>query len=141
MKTIDEKNWEWLGYPGHLIVSDRCVFHLTTVVGDCLISTVGDYRPGYKDTFRNSDIEPPNSESVMIGYDRYFETYVFYVGPEGDRNYCTCGCGEPEPKSWSELEGIGSNCAKDARENHMQACHKAARYEYDEAAEVAKGGE
>jgi hypothetical protein len=39
------EGWEWFGNAAHLIVSRDCRFHLATLVGPWLISTVGEYFP------------------------------------------------------------------------------------------------
>lgn len=40
-----EADWKWYGHPAHLIVGDKCRFHLATLVGPFMISTVGEYWP------------------------------------------------------------------------------------------------
>jgi len=38
---IPESKWKWFGDAGHFICSQWCQFHLCTLVGKYLISTVG----------------------------------------------------------------------------------------------------
>jgi hypothetical protein len=105
------EQWIWQGYPSHLCVSDKCLFHLSTVVGTYIISTIGDYRP-------NGHTKPPET----IGYERLFETYVFTAG-----NSCECGCGSTLPKQLDEIDALPANTAPDAQRNHMTLCYKYAK--------------
>jgi hypothetical protein len=112
------KDWKWFGHAGHLIISARCQFHLTTQVGDYLISTVGDFHP---DPLSN----PQKIDTV--GVDRLYETMVFKID-----GYCDCGCGLPHPDTYAEIDFEGYNTPKKANEGHLNFCKK-----YDE---VIKNG-
>jgi len=109
---IPEKDWRWQGHAGHFICSPRCLFHLNTLVGNYIISTVGDYRP---------DMEK-SEKAEEIGCNRLFETYVF----EGHHS-CGCGCEARIPTEWCEIDSYCSNTAKKAREGHMEMCYKYAK--------------
>lgn len=113
---IAREDWHWCGYPGHFIGSDSCRFRMTTEIGGVLVSTVGDY---------HSPRDDP--EMHTIGYQRFFETYVFELTAEslGD-----CGCHE-----WTggEIDSEGYQEAGDARNGHMAMCEKWAALDGDPA--------
>lgn len=106
------ETWQWFGNAGHLCVASDCLFHLTTKVGDYLISTVGDWRPYYCGV----RVEEPEE----VGRDRLYETMVFKAG-----KLCDCGCGLPMI-SGSELLCIPSNTAGEANRAHLETCRKIA---------------
>jgi hypothetical protein len=111
---IPASRWEWFGHAGQLCVGHRCLFHLCTRVGKHLISTVGDYYPEWTNGKRYT---------IGAGDDSFFETYVFKV-LKGDG--CTdkeCGCGMPAV-DWSEIEGIRTGTAGDAKKQHAKMCKK-----------------
>ena len=64
---VPASEWQWLGMPGHLIVSSRCCFHLHTIIGDYRVSTIGCYHPK---GCGEGKIE-------AIGADHLYETMVF----------------------------------------------------------------
>lgn len=109
------------GNAGHFICGNMCRFHLTTQIGDVLISTVGEYFP--------RDDTPKAKE---IGYGRLFETMVFRVGGE-----CPCGCGLPN-HTGSERDFSGYNTAKDANDGHEAMCVKYASGTLAPAEEVSE---
>jgi hypothetical protein len=80
------------------------VFHLCNIIGDYIISTVGDWQP--------------YDEPKPIGYDRLFETMVFKVD-----GYCDCGCGQPMHNG-REVDFAGYNDPKAATAGHMELCEK-----------------
>lgn len=97
--------WYWGGYAGHFIGGGKCRFHLSTIVGSYLISTVGDYR-----TNRSEQQE-------TIGADRLYETMVFRCdGLDGDLN--------PQLTDLQELELVGYNDSCDAERGHYDMCEK-----------------
>lgn len=103
---IDKSEWKWYGYPGHFIGSARCVYHLSTKVGDYLISTVGDYRPNgpYK-----------AAETLRWSEDSYFETMVFEVDGETEAG---------DPNVVSEVEGFYWSKSIIAENKHYEICQK-----------------
>ncbi len=114
---IPESEWEWFGSAAHLIVGNDCRFHLATVIGDHLVSTVGEYLP-------NSAAR----EFQEIGFGRKYETMVFRV--TDDR--CTaddCACGLPVVADWSGLDMDGYNVRGDAQRGHYAMCRKYAARE------------
>jgi hypothetical protein len=56
----------YFGTAGHLLVADRCRFHLHTHVGPWCVSTVGEWY-----------VKPTDSQPEEIGYKRLYETMVF----------------------------------------------------------------
>lgn len=63
---IPVEEWKYRGLKGHFINAERCRFGLCTDIGSYRISTVGAYYP--------TDSTP---HMDMIGWQRYYETYVF----------------------------------------------------------------
>lgn len=96
---------EWFGHAGHFIAARRCNFHLTTRVGDYLVSTVGDWR-----------LDDGSKEPTEIGYGRLYETMVFRAGKPCDAEGCHCGLPEI---SGRELDIAGYNTGREARDGHM----------------------
>jgi hypothetical protein len=94
---ISQSEWKWFGYPLHYCLGYRCIFHLGTVVGDYLISTVGKQQP------RDYNGDPMTCEA--LGYDSdgpvYFETTVWRWSYRKD---CLC----PEMEQFSGGEYIGA---------------------------------
>jgi len=101
-----EKDWKWYGYAGHLIVSARCAYHLTTRIGDYLISTVGDFRP-------DGDERAP----IGAGPDAFFETYVFDCLGEDKE-------GNPILKEFCEIDGQRYAESLLAEKGHYRYCRK-----------------
>lgn len=106
----DSREWVWMPHAAHLIVSDRCRFHLATYVpSGYLISTVGEYKPagsGEDDAFET------------VGCDRLYETMVFPATPS--EHVC---CPWTAAK-WTELECTGYNDPGAAAKGHVAACEK-----------------
>lgn len=104
---IDPKDWKWFGYPLHFICADDCHFHLGTLVGGYVISTVGDMRK------EGQDAQP-------IGLDRLYETMVFRHNGQHD----DCGCPQIDP---TELDAGSYNDHDSADIGHYQMCLKWAK--------------
>ncbi len=103
------KKWKHYGHACHLIVGNKCLFHLSTVVvhdgKEMLISTVGDYYPfGAKG----------ERETLGANKDSFFETIVFEVD-----GYMDCGCPQ---HSGEGLKYRTYSNAKDATEGHFSMC-------------------
>ena len=128
--------WEWFGCPAHLIVSNDCRFHLATLVGKYIVSTVGEWLPDseVREIFaetkgitlqgRGDDRRADYMKRVgykEIGLDRLYETMVFEAG---DRCAAPeCNCGVPNI-SGSEVDFDAYNLAGDATRGHMAMCKK-----------------
>ncbi len=107
-RNIEVSEYVWYGFAGHLIVADSCRFHLSTAVGDVLVSTVGAYKqPGSSNAWTD------------VGYNRKFETMVF---PLGDPCRCGESCGQRDVASWSDIDFAGCNTPADAMAQHMAMC-------------------
>lgn len=137
-KRISAKDWQWYGNAGHFICSDWCRFHLLTIVGDYLVSTVGEYIPdapvreimaesrgvtlvGMGDDRRADYMKKIGFEEV--GFRRTYETMVFKLGNE----HCTeadCGCNMPMVGDWQEQDFDGYNSRGEATAGHYALCHK-----------------
>lgn len=115
--TIPESEWEWFGLAGHFICADRCQFHMTTKVGNVLVSTIGQYYQNRED-----------KEMTAIGCDRFFETMVFTAGERCKID--TCQCNMPTI-DWDApgFEGAfeGYQTAGEATKGHMRMCHEWAK--------------
>lgn len=148
---IPESEWEWFGLSGHLIVSMDCRFHMCTLIGDVLVSTVGMYLPdsqvreglarsrgieleGRGDA-RRYDWLRKNNGYEEIGVDRKFETMAFMAGPRCE--VPGCNCGQPSIAIATELFAEGYNDPRAAREGHMRACRLAAEGKISDAAAEA----
>ncbi len=110
---IPRAKWIWQGSPGHFIAAESCGFHLCTVIGGYLVSTVGDYRP-----------MGPYTKLDTIGCDRFFETMVFRASrciAEG------CTCGEYRQHSGASLDFAPANTRAEAHAAHMAMCTKWAK--------------
>ena len=117
MKKADVKkdDWEWFGYAGHFICSSDCLFHMSTRVGGkYLVSTAGDLRPYQKGGRAKTEPLGGNDDDL-------FETMVFK-----STGIKSCGCC-PAVDDYSELDGVRSATANEARETHMGLCRKYAK--------------
>lgn len=125
---IPQDQWQWFGNAGHLIVGQWCRFHLTTKVGNWLVSTVGEYvhpMHGMGSEQKEADWLKKNPLGQDIGCGRKFETMVFAAG-----ELCDCGCGLPSI-SGSEVDSGCYNDRKSATEGHMALCLKFANHTAD----------
>ncbi len=93
-------DWRWFGRAGHLIVADRCRFHLHTHVGPVCVSTVGEYFP------------LPDGPMDEIGVDRLYETMVFRLGDDD------------APSSWESIDFGGYNDLRGAEAGHLAMCRR-----------------
>ena len=137
---IPIKDWKWFGNAGHFICASDCRFHLCTLIGNTLVSTVGQYFPdsnvreilvksrgfalnGQGDARRADYMKKIGYED--IGYKWKFETIAFKTS----KKTCAakdCGCGLPEiiPR---EIEMDTYNTAGEATKGHMRICMKIAK--------------
>ena len=134
------EDWKWFGSAGHFICAQWCRFHLCTLVGSYLISTVGEYVPdetvreihcevrGIKLEGRGDARLADYMKKVgfqEIGYKRTYETMVFHAGEPCRAEGCNCGL--PRLADACEIECLGANDAGTATANHLSMCH-----EYDQ---------
>lgn len=100
------ESWKWYGYAGHLVVSNRCIYHLNTRVGKYLVSTVGAYYPDHSD----------GMEPIGLSKDDLFETCVFTY--HGEIN------GQTFTKTYDEIEGRRYPTSQAAELGHYKMCWK-----------------
>lgn len=138
MSTEPTGNAEkWFGSPGHFICSFDCRFHMCTLVGDYLVSTVGQLFPDstVREILAKSrgvelkGIGDARKADYMakigfdeIGYGRKYETMVFKAGKPCDAK--GCGCGLPALADGVELDSAIANDAKTATANHYELLRK-----------------
>jgi len=103
---IDPRDWKWCGFPGHFIAARWCRFHLTTRVGDFIISTVGDYRPCYGGH---------EQDTLGADPDDLYETMVSPVASEGE---CPVGAA----KTWEPELQERFATSEAAEQRHMELC-------------------
>jgi hypothetical protein len=148
--VIPQEDWKWFGNAGHFICGMDCRFHLCTLIGDILVSTVGEYLPdsgswdiyaeqkgvtlkGRGDARRADFLNRVGY--VTIGLERLYETMAFRVSG----GTCECGCGLPNITG-SEIAFDGYNDAGAATKGHHAICLLASNgrieeTEYDTAQE------
>lgn len=132
--AIPSSDWKWYGKSGHFICGEDCRFHLCTLVGEFLVSTVGEYLPdsSVRDILASSRGTPLEGKGDNrradwmrkfgyedIGYDCKYETMVFRAGPA-----CKCGCEQPTLASGHDLDFTAYNKAGDAARGHYAMCEK-----------------
>ena len=119
--------WRWFGHSGHFICGMWCRFHLMTLVGDYIVSTVGEFvHPRHSAGSEQTEAEwwKKNMPGEDIGAGRKYETMVFLAGEPCNAEGCSCGL----PRiSGAELDFGGYNTAGDATQGHMGLCKKWAR--------------
>jgi len=119
------ETWEWYGKPGHFIAGPHCRFHMATVVGPWLVSTVGEYVPP-RHVAGGDDVEfkwlKENWPGEDIGSGRKYETMVFRVDRGKRCEDESCGCGMPMVADWMEKDFSGYNNAGDATRGHILTC-------------------
>jgi len=134
---IPEAEWKWFGNAGHFVCGNWCRFHLCTLVGNRLVSTVGQYYPDSQvreilAKSRNVELSGKGDARDAdymkkigyeeIGYHRMFETMVFDTTGE----VCTdieCACGLPKIIP-TDIDFDAYNTAGDAAAGHMAMCKK-----------------
>lgn len=124
MTMVPHSEWEWYGLPGHFICGQWCRFHLCTLVGHYVVSSVGEYiHPRHSGGSERAEAEwmKDNWPGEYIGRNRKYETMVFHAA--GRCNEPDCMCGQPDIDP-AEVECRGCNTRKEATENHMAMCHK-----------------
>lgn len=110
-KEIDISKWKWQGTPGHFCCSDDCHFHLSTVIGDVLVSTVGLYYPR---------TGPRASKLRTIG-EGHYETLVFNYDPvSGRTDYSEIDSDSLLITDTSHVDEWN----KDAERMHLEMCQK-----------------
>lgn len=120
--STQQSEWRWFGNAGHYVCGRWCRFHLTTQVGQYLVSTIGEYvHPRHSKGSEQAEAAWLNKNwpGEDIGSGRKYETMVFLAGKPCDAP--ECGCGLPQIDG-NCLDFAGYNNAKDATEGHMKMC-------------------
>ena len=118
---IPIEEWKWLPHPQHLCVAHECQFRLGTIVGNVVVSTVGEYRlpeKVKKELIVAGSQRAKSKDWYEIGCDRKYETMVFPV--DGGKRECEV-C--PNIKI-EEMDMEGYNDAHAALKGHMATCYK-----------------
>jgi len=119
------ESWEWFGRPAHFICAQWCRFHMATLVGPWVVSTVGAYvhpRHGKGNERSESEWLAENYPGEEIGHGRKFETMVF----RADGSRCDaegCGCELPGIDG-HELDCNGYMTDGEATRGHTAMCRK-----------------
>lgn len=133
--------WKWFGSAGHLIVASHCRFHLCTLVGKYLVSTVGEYWPErgsreiHADIYDKAWLEANRHRKgddfdaaymkrfgfEEIGHGRKYETMVFRAGAPCTSPDCRCGIPTHDGQ---DLDFCAYNNANEATKGHMRLCKK-----------------
>lgn len=119
--------WEWFGRPGHFICARWCRFHLTTLVGPWLVSTVGAFvHPRHSQGSEQKEAQwlAKNWPGEDIGVGRKFETMVFRAGEPCAENDCHCELPRIDGR---ELEAKGYQTFAEAQRGHVAMCERWAR--------------
>lgn len=108
----EEKELIQHGYAGHFMMCRDCQFHLTTEVGDFVVSTIGDYCP---------DGELTNRVEIIKGYN--FQTKVFQFMGYSCSDICLYVTRTPLNLNYSNaIETKNYNTAGEAQEGHRKLC-------------------
>jgi len=129
-------DWRWFGHPGHFCCGSDCRFHLTTLAGHYMVSTVGEYVPdsNVRDILarcRNIELEGQGDERLAswmrqsgfeeLGHNRIYETMVFPAGKPCHTRQC--GCGLPEIL-FPDVDMAGYQTPAAATLGHYALCEK-----------------
>lgn len=134
---MKKEKWIWLPHSAHLIVGDKCQFHLATYVGKYIVSTIGEYwaeqevrrihakihnEKWYEenkelkgDYFDNAYMKEFGYEEIGCG--RIYETMVF----KAKKSKFRC-C--PFVIQSGEVDFKGYNNPKEAFNGHYKMCLK-----------------
>jgi len=113
---IERDKWEWFGMAGHYVCRHQCQFHLCTVIGDYMISSVG------------ARVETQKSRDwVDIGSERKFETMVFKLNNQERCAAEGCLCEMPIDWDGNQLETRCCNTPGECQKHHMELCLKYAQ--------------
>lgn len=131
--SIPKDQWQWFGNAGHFICGQWCRFHLVTLVGKYVVSTVGEYvHPRHGKGSERAEMEwlAANFPGEDIGCGRKFETMVFHAGPPCNADGCNCGMPTLSPAT--EIDSAAYNDRGAANRGHLELCEKWASRELQE---------
>lgn len=111
---ISKSDWVWLPHAAHFCGANECNFKMATIVGDFIVSTIGEYYPLHM-------ILSGINKMQEIGANRLYETMVFIkkIMPKGA--HCDCCKFTIHP---SEVDFIDYSNGSDAMNGHMNSCYK-----------------
>lgn len=135
---MEKSKWIWMPHSGHLIIGDKCQFHLNTYVGKYLVSTVGEWWPERISREIHAEIYDKEwlikNRSLIgdefdfeyrkrfgfeeIGAGRKYETMVFNA--EKSNNLCC----PYKASDWISIDCDGYNTAGEAYHGHSKLCLK-----------------
>ena len=102
-RDIPASEWLWSGYAAHLTVSDCCLWHMTTRVGNFIVSSVGHFRP-----------TPESAMEPLANWkDGFYEVNVFNAPEKGW-----------EIEDFEEIFSGRYKTESEATEAHMAACRR-----------------
>ena len=129
-----------MGHAGHLIVSDKCRFHLATYVGKYVVSTVGEYWPEREireihaqvhdlkwleknkhllgDYFDSAYFKRFGFQCLGAGDESIYETMVFKAKRSKDK------CCPYVQISGRDVEMKRYATAEEAHKGHLKMCEK-----------------
>lgn len=133
IKAAPKDKWIWMPHPAHFICARDCRFHLSTVVGKFIVSTLGEYLPdapvreilatsrgvhleGRGDARRSDYMKKIGYET--IGYECLYETMVFKAVKSNNK------CCPYRQDSGESLDFAGYNDEGEAYKGHLAMCRK-----------------
>jgi hypothetical protein len=92
---MNKSEWIWMPHPGHLIVANKCQFHLATYLpSGYLVSTVGEYWPERSVREIHAEVHDPkwhaeNNHLRGYNYDYAYRKRFGFEDIGADRKYET----------------------------------------------------
>lgn len=138
---MKKENWIWMPHAAHLIVGDKCQFHLATYVGKYIVSTVGEYWPERGVREIHAQVHDPKwldeNKHLMgdyfdsaymkrfgfeeIGAYRKYETMVFKAKRSKEKECKACIY---VMISGEDGDFMGYDTAEEAYKGHLKMCKK-----------------
>lgn len=119
MSRIPEDQWKWFGSAAHFICAFDCHWHLSTLIGGHVVSTVGEHvLPADVAKVVGQRYSRIAYEDMGASKGCKYETMVFTAVPcEG-----ACNCGEPFITDHNSLISGRAKTRREAKEMHMRFC-------------------
>ena len=141
MPKVAKSSWIWLPHAAHLIVSRDCQFHLATVIGDHIVSTVGEWWPDRQIREIHAQVHKPEwlAENKHLKGDYFDAAYMKEFGFEdigANRKYETmvfksrltpkrgCKACPYVIESGNSLDYDAYNDPGEAYQGHLAMCDK-----------------
>jgi hypothetical protein len=103
------EDWKWYGFAGHFILGDRCSYHLSTRVGNYLVSTLG--------ALRVNSWHQEQFDAIGVDPKYFYETMVLPCDGETEE-------GNPNLLSRIELDCLRYEESLEAERCHYAMCEK-----------------